>query len=385
MTGNRDVRIDVLRGIAALGVLLLHILHAWYLGVGTDLPAELRLRQTEHWLGIATIPLSFGFLGVNLFFLLSGFCIHAWYLGEKDKSRELHYGSYLTRRFWRIYPAYVAAIVFSLACLAVAEYLRSALHGAPEVSAIASNALEKTLRYLVFAHTLKFETFGGYNPPLYTMAIEVHFYLLYPVVLLLFRRIGPTRTLIASILLSMLATAYAKLDGSEEVSRLVMDSALVRWPEWIAGCFLVERWRRAAPGPDHSRQMLRLGGLAMICLAMALYLQVRLHLTLNVLWTGGLALLLPLYLHRMSTPTSRLENWLAGVGLFSYSLYLIHWPILRIAAILMPVSADRLGLHLAIYVLIAAMILLLARWFYAKFEKPFMAPRFRPAHVPNHR
>lgn len=85
---DRDSKIDVLRGIAVLGILLIHTQNAWYLGVGGDLLADERLRLRDHWLGILSIPFTFGFLGLNLFFVLSGFCIHLWMLRRKNLSGE---------------------------------------------------------------------------------------------------------------------------------------------------------------------------------------------------------------------------------------------------------------------------------------------------------
>ena len=52
-------------------------------------------------------PLSFGWLGVCLFFVLSGFCIHSSYLRSARFSLSIFY----VRRFWRIYVPYAVALV----------------------------------------------------------------------------------------------------------------------------------------------------------------------------------------------------------------------------------------------------------------------------------
>lgn len=87
---NRDGRIDALRGLAVLGVLLLHTQNAWYLGAGSDLAVESMPRLRDHWLGILSIPTTFGFLGLNLFFVLSGLCIHLWTLKRGQRGELIH-------------------------------------------------------------------------------------------------------------------------------------------------------------------------------------------------------------------------------------------------------------------------------------------------------
>lgn len=374
-TGLRDIRIDALRGLAALGVLLLHAQHAWYLGVGADVARGPQLRLTEHWLGVLSIPITFGNLGVNLFFVLSGLCIHAWLLGQSARGTAFDYASYLQRRFWRLYPAYLAVVLLSLACLAAAEELRRQVLGAATPSFRAQNVLEQTLRYLTFTHTLTERTFVGYNPPLYTMAIEVHFYLLYPLVLLGFRRFGPARTLATSVVLSLLVTWGIHLANDPAVSRVGYDSFLVRWPEWIVGCLIAEHWLRPSRAGLRDGQVRLLVLLSAILLGAAAYLQIGRGVVLNLLWTGGIALLVPLYLFPHRSGHMPVERRLALVGLFSYSLYLIHWPLLRFAAILLPPTPGSLLLHLFVYSVLVAFIMFAAWLFFRAFEAPFLRRR----------
>lgn len=374
---ERDHKIDVLRGLAVLGVLLIHTQNAWYLGVGSDIPLETRLRLRDHWLGILSIPVTFGFLGLNLFFVLSGLCIHLWTLKRSAASPDWKFSflPYMKRRLTRLYPAYAGAIVFSLGCLALAEWIRLQVLGYPSLSAYANNVLEQTLRYLTFTHTLKRETFGGYNAPLYTMAIEFHFYLLYPLVLWGFRRFGSSVMLGASVVHSAAWTLVVLVVDEEKFSRLVMDSVLVRWPEWIAGCLLAEQWvgrRQNLLGSLRPRAVWSLSGL---CLGLAAYVQIRYGLQLNVLWSAGLLFPMALYLAPADREETRAEQALRQVGLFSYSVYLLHYPVLRIFAILLPPEPSRLLLHLGIYGLVITGILIIGFLFFKVFEEPVLTRR----------
>ncbi|MEW6690497.1 MAG: acyltransferase [Pseudomonadota bacterium] len=374
---GRDVRIDVLRAVAALAVLLFHAQNAWYLGVGGELAPGERLRLRDTWLGLASSPLTLGFLGLNLFFVLSGLCIHASYLALRERGGAFSYGAYAKRRFWRIYPAYAAAIAFSLGCLALAEWIRVERYGAVELSVYAARWVEQTLRYLSFTHTLSIETFGGYNAPLYTMAIEAHFYLAYPAVLAAFRAFGPARTLALSILASLALSAWVLAGGDAAAQRLVLDSILVRWPEWIMGCVIAEFWFRARRGEPVRVFGPGVGIAVAACFIAALAIQVATGIAPNLLWSAAIALIVSTYLLAASARPTGWEHRLAAIGLFSYSIYLLHYPVLRVAALLLPPTRDALALNALAYGAIAALLVVLARGFFTLFERPFLQPRAR--------
>ena len=101
--------IDVLRGIAALGVAWFHSRVDLWVGF-----REIRANPDEYsaldrWLSMLSLPVSqLGSL-VMLFFVLSGFCIH---LPLAGKGRSPDLASYAIRRGFRIYPAYFATLVF---------------------------------------------------------------------------------------------------------------------------------------------------------------------------------------------------------------------------------------------------------------------------------
>lgn len=374
----RDARIDVLRAIAAFSVLVFHAHNSWYLGVGGEVAATDQLRLRDTWIGLASSPITLGFLGLNLFFVLSGLCIHSWYINHTTVRQEaFSYRAYMSRRFWRIYPAYAAAVVISLCCLAIAEWIRADRYGLSEPSIYASQWLWQTLRYLTFTHTLSIDTFGGYNAPLYTMAIEMHFYIAYPVVLFCFRRLGPERTLLLSVALSVACSAVAVASGDATVKRLVLDSFLVRWPEWIMGCVIAEILFRARRGEQVRTSTASIYAASATCFLLALVIQLASGISPNLLWSGSIALLVPAYLLGRRGSAVRWESSLAGIGLFSYSIYLLHYPILRIVALLMPPQNDVLAAQAVVYIFVIVLIMLFASAFFRLFEKPFLASRRR--------
>lgn len=100
--------VDLLRGLAALAVMALHIPH--------EAPGGWR----EHPFFFLAYFAEFGYLGVPLFVLISGFCIHrrAALQQHRTGTMSIEWRSFWFRRFFRLYPPYLAAIAFSLACAA---------------------------------------------------------------------------------------------------------------------------------------------------------------------------------------------------------------------------------------------------------------------------
>src|ERR1700687_2510585 len=101
-------RIDILRGIAIAAVILCHFYGA--VSSGQDYLAytkfwfDVYARPPSWWL---LYPLSFGWTGVALFFVVSGYVIHLSFL----RDRHFSWRKYASRRFWRIYPAYAVALI----------------------------------------------------------------------------------------------------------------------------------------------------------------------------------------------------------------------------------------------------------------------------------
>jgi peptidoglycan/LPS O-acetylase OafA/YrhL len=142
--------LDAIRGIAVVAVLLLHAFSWQYAGLHFGTLARIFL--------VATQP---GWLGVNLFFVLSGFLITGILL---DSKRNPHfYRSFYTRRALRILPPYYALLLLLL-------LLHSSSFGFVGLSFV----------YLANLTTL-FGIACGYGP-LWSLAVEEHYYIFWPAV-----------------------------------------------------------------------------------------------------------------------------------------------------------------------------------------------------------
>ncbi|MFO0935067.1 MAG: acyltransferase [Gemmataceae bacterium] len=166
---KRLLSIDVLRGLAALAVVLAHIPHSHGNAVGATF-----------W---AMLPLDFGSIGVPLFIVLSGFCIHssrarAMAAGESPQTKWFPFWK---RRFVRLYPPYVASMLF---CFAVLAFLN------PSETLASLNDLRNwggdLLSHLGMFHNLTRNYWDGMgNPPFWSLGLEEQLYALFFVMLLL--------------------------------------------------------------------------------------------------------------------------------------------------------------------------------------------------------
>jgi len=171
--------LDTLRGIAVLGVLLLHAFFWQYAGYSFGPFARAFLRATQP-----------GGYGVNLFFVLSGFLITGILLDSKN--REHYYRRFYTRRALRILPAYYALLLALLV-------LRS------------SSAAFVGLSFVYLANMTSFFGVACDYGPLWSLAIEEHFYILWPAVVrtLTRRRLAWVSVSLVILIPALRATSFA--------------------------------------------------------------------------------------------------------------------------------------------------------------------------------
>jgi peptidoglycan/LPS O-acetylase OafA/YrhL len=143
--------LDVLRGIAVLGVLFFHGFRAEY--------GELPFAGAPRIFILACQP---GVLGVNLFFVLSGFLITGILLDSRN--RPDYYGRFYARRALRILPAYYLLLI-----------LLGLLHQA------SSAFLGLSFVYLANVTSI-FGVSMDYHP-LWSLAVEEHYYIAWPAIL----------------------------------------------------------------------------------------------------------------------------------------------------------------------------------------------------------
>jgi len=217
--GPQRPSIDALTGLRILAAVWVVLFHLRSTGV---LPALLPGSERLAWF------IGGGYLGVDLFFTLSGFVIAYNYL---DRFRTLDaraYGRFLYLRLARIYPLHLATL-FGLLVLVV-----GARAGAVQLSD------EEFGPGGFLANVLMVHAWGGggtsWNYPAWSISAEWFVYLLFPLIALGFARLG-VRTALRALagLLVTLAVGLPLLDLGEGVEGVPLVRVTV---EFLAGCFL---------------------------------------------------------------------------------------------------------------------------------------------------
>lgn len=299
--------LDVVRGVAILLVVAFHTLSA---GLGVDhLEWNGWWRDFAHAPGtlLLLMPISFGWIGVAVFFAVSGFCIHLSYERSPHKGWKL----FFLRRFFRIYPPYLLALCFFFFALPLKQY------GETPWSPLAQLAT-----HLCLVHNVDTHTVGAINGSFWSIAVEIQLYVLYPLLLWIAQRWGWKRALLLA----------GGIEGALRVGDIwfglpcwLSTSPFYYWLSWGAGAKLADDYLHGRP------LFLVRWPLGIFVAATVISLFFRPLSTFSFLLSalttvrfiaGGLAQ------PRGRALSSRLARWVGGLGGFSYSLYLIHQPLL---------------------------------------------------------
>lgn len=308
---------DFLRGCAALGVVLCHVA----LSSGSIPNAPL-------WFRMIYSTLLQGLWGVPLFFVISGFCIHLRWakLWARTKTDQVDFLDFWKRRIHRLYPPYF--IVLCLSMLLVYGAYRLGLD-IPLVTKYPHPRVHWML-YDFALHTLMlhglsptFDTAGG-NMVLWSLAREEYFYVMY-FLLIFWRRLWGLQVSIA-IVLVLGAVTNLSFATSAQWAAFVARSAIVLWFQWTLGMVAVEAHYGIVKLPGWCSS-----GYVAILLAAAAVLS-RYYFLVMAPFVGGMAFFTLLnFCVKLEQagrwPTHAVVAWLTRVGVFSYSLYLVHNPI----------------------------------------------------------
>jgi peptidoglycan/LPS O-acetylase OafA/YrhL len=310
----------MMRGLAALAVAGFHAREVTWIGLRafwhlyglSGAPFVL----LSYLLGCATLPLVWGSIGVPIFFVISGYCIHRSqaYSYVQTKTYNLPTLNFLTRRFIRIYPVLFGALLLTLACDRVSAHFFQGIFGDTSLSVFLTN---------LFSVQGVVGPYYGSNVPLWTLAIEVQFYALYPLLLVLMFRLGKGRTFLALCLVNMVSYFFLERRGYSLFTSF--------YPLWYLGV-LVAEYEIAKPPFDwlsstRSRIILYISSLALLIIGCGVdffgpYLSFQ-------IWGAAFALFLMRRIWDGPTkpPTSAAKIF-GSLGRFSFSLYIVHLPII---------------------------------------------------------
>ncbi|MDX6625651.1 MAG: hypothetical protein QOE56_640 [Solirubrobacterales bacterium] len=303
--------IDALRALAVLAVFFYHAHVDWMPG---------------------------GFLGVDVFFVISGYLITSLLLREFRRGGHVRLGRFWLRRAQRLLPAVGVLIAVCMVAAAILEPDRiDSLRG----DAIASLAYFANWHF-IYSHQSYFEQFQA--PSLFThlwsLSVEEQFYLFWPLVFAAGMKLFGRGRLVLGVLAGALGSvvlAWILFDPGADASRVYYgtDTHAVGL---LGGVALALVWspielRRRKTGPLVGPILDVIGVLALAYVVLSF---IHVHDYDLGLYHGGylwLAIVTTLLLAVLAHPASTLGGILGKapvlwLGLRSYSFYLWHWPVL---------------------------------------------------------
>lgn len=329
-----------------------------------------------------------GFLGVDLFFVISGFLITTLLLREHDSTGRIGLGSFWVRRFRRLVPPLVVVVAVTV--------IATRLWGVPEQwasvrwDAVAALAYVANWRFVV-ADQSYFDTLLGPSPLLHTwsLAVEEQWYILWPVAMvglvLLARRRG-AGTALAAVLVAAVASAVwmAVLYDPADASRVYFGTD-TRAQQLLIGAALA--WF-VQLRPERLELGSRTRGAWTVVVGLVVFAVIASTTFDEATWLyrGGffaISILCALLVlgTATTTPASPLRwlTWapLLWIGVRSYGIYLWHWPVILFVGEPMGVDLPRIPLMF----LQVAVTLALTELSLRLIERPARTTSWRPGLV----
>ncbi|HKG37148.1 MAG TPA: acyltransferase family protein [Solirubrobacterales bacterium] len=366
MTVPQDHRLPYMPGIDALRALSVLAVFLYHAGIG--------------WM-------PGGFLGVDVFFVISGYLITALLLSEYRRDGHVSVGRFWLRRARRLLPA--------VGVLIAATMTLAAIFVPDEVAALRDDAIASLLYvtnwHFIFTEQSYFEQFE--RPSLFrhlwSLAIEEQFYLLWPLALAAGMTLLGRRRLLIGVLAGAVLSAglmAVLFDPDGDVSRVYYGTD-TRAVGLLLGVALAVVWHpNLLRGRTGRHAGTALDAIGLVSLLVVLWTFFNVNDFDPGLYQGGflvLAFFTALLVGVMAHPASRLGSLVAlppvlWLGLRSYSFYLWHWPVLALTRPDLDVPIHRPWLT----ILQLGAVLVLADLSYRYVEQPFRGRAPVPLKLP---
>lgn len=316
-TGSRDEALDGIRGIAILLVLVFHCY---------GLPA--RGQPSLFWFNALTESL---WLGVDLFFVLSGFLITRILIQTRDDPH--YFRNFYARRALRIFPAYYLVLAVVLLVL-------------PRLNdTVAAAQLDRWQWWFVFygqniaivSEQMRLFPWEGVNH-FWSLAVEEQFYLIWPLLVYATPRKLLSRMCLSVIALSWIGKAWvAGLDVWHLTGYFF---TLTRLDALVAGAWVAVHVSNtpatATPLRIPPIAWLAVGAVAVLAFVLCQGFTLR-HSAIEIaLVTSAAAVIFAAWIFQCVRSPQPTGGWLTCrfltfYGKYAYGLYLVHWPITILA------------------------------------------------------
>ena len=319
--------LDALTGVRALAALWVFLYHAW-LASGAN-PVVIPLAGLQANL---TPWFAFGWLGLDIFFVLSGFLLtrQEWIRIERRGSDdEVRYfrpffafcRTFLRKRILRVYPAYYGCLTLLMALAATHVYLR--LPGRLEL-----------LLHLPMMHNVVDAYVSTLNGVFWTLPFEWQFYLFFPLLFVLLVRAGPWTLAAVGLAIVLAAKAYVEVTGDGAMHAQLP----IRLDAFVFG-MVAGRFAARAPLARRAASMAFYAGLLALFSTPLLFFDLptgnhyyTFKGLVRPMWIqlGVILMLLGMTGERHPGVAIFGNRVAVGLGLISYSIYLLHVPVMEI-------------------------------------------------------
>ncbi|MEU1973766.1 acyltransferase [Microbacterium sp. NPDC019599] len=355
------IRLPYLDGIRGLAALSIAVFHAYKLTGKTG---------ESDQIPIVGSALQFGFLGVPVFIVLSGYVLMLPVARNNNRLTK-GFGDYIGKRAWRILPPYYAALALSLLLILLVPILQQP-SGTQWDSKVPVTVPDVVLHALML-QDFSAESIGKVNGPLWSVAVEWHIYFLMPLLLLpLWRLIGGTATTLLMLLITFVL--------------VLLDVGTFAHP-WLVALFAAGMLAAQVTVRDNVRPrtlclIAVATGVAIVGLGARFHQGVVAYYAVEVL--VGLMLAVGLAAIGPRSVQGRTPKWigrlgskpLVTLGLFSYSIYLVHSPLLGLAnLLLLPLGLPVTVQYLVMTFVVLPIVLVICYGFFWLVERHFLNSR----------
>lgn len=314
-----------------------------------------------------------GFLGVDIFFVISGFLITKIIYTDMN-NKSFKYSEFYIKRIKRILPA----LFFTLTLTGLASYIILLPYDFYKlsISLISIIFFSSNIQYSLRTGTY-FSGDSSEWPLLHTwsLATEEQYYFLIPIILFLLLRykFSNTKILIIFILISIFSFITAQiLSSNPNFKSFSYYSIITRMGELMIGSIIAIT--------QVNNTIKKLNSDAIYLFSLILIIASLFFINKNMTFPGFAALLvcLPvaLILHSENIKATNILsfNSIKFVGLISYSLYLVHWPVLSLYRYIKNVSPETYVFSNEETILLTVVIILISLVSYYFIEKPLRKP-----------
>ena len=367
---NRLRGIDALRGAAALGVVFYHAVEQGQ----KVLPNNL----FQHPIRVVQFASSFGYIGVFLFFVISGFCIHLQWARAKAAGLkpEIRFGAFWKRRIRRLYPPYIITLLLFL------------LLAASTVGINLTHFFVYDLgMHLLMLHNLDPHTCYTINGVFWTLAIEEQLYLAYFLLLFIRVRWGWSVTIAVCLFARLAWMVFSHVVWLKTGAGIpVPEAAASHWFTWALGALGVEVMFGLTTLRGWSRD-LRLATVLIVAASAISSSLPSIHpyrwlhdfswFLIHPLWGLGFFIVVnrtvlaeQSWLHQAKLPS--IVSIFSTLGVFSYSIYLTHELVIMQSWRWTNPSWWQLA---NVFLVVVPAVIIFAWVFFWFCEKPFMVRR----------